>query len=201
LGWFLSRSTRRAVRRNQPIESTVNPSLAAAALILYVLTASFAAVDWIASLEPHWYSSIFSLYIVLGQGLSALLTVLALLLYTQRDRPGDDSARPTPLQDLATLLFAMIVLHAYLAYSQFFIIWNANLPHEISWFLPRTRGLWGAVAILLILFHPLSFCGALCHPPLPRGAPRLPLAPADHPHRHDRPIPRCPLDRSSLLFR
>ncbi len=95
----------------------------------------------------------FGLYLLVGQLLSALavLTLCAARPAMLRvpEAQGDGDA----LQDLATLLFAFVVLHAYCAYCQFFIIWNGNLPQEIRWYAPRIRGLWRIVALALIAVH------------------------------------------------
>lgn len=127
-------------------------ALAAIGMILYVLTVSFAAVDWIGSLDAHWYSSIIGLYLLIGQALSAMTAVV---LLSQAVRSGDERLIPAPeiLHDLGTLLLTFVSVHAYFAYSQFFIIWNGNLPHEISWYIPRMRGAWGIVSAALMLLH------------------------------------------------
>jgi len=135
-------------------ESAANfaPRLGAIGLILYVLTMSFAGIDWVGSLEPVWFSSIFGLYVVIGQPVAALSVVIILQRFyanpaeVEQDQPG-------ALHDAGNLLLAAIVLHAYFALSQFLIIWNGNLPHEIGWFAPRIRGWWGLVALGLVLFH------------------------------------------------
>lgn len=128
-----------------------SPGVAAGGLIAYVLTVSFAAIDWIGSLDPTWYSSIFGLYIVVGQALSALAV---LVVAASLDHDGEQAAANRgALRDLGTLLLTLVVLHAYMAYAQFFIIWYGNLPHEIDWYVVRTRGLWGWVALLLIIVH------------------------------------------------
>ena len=133
--WFL---TRRPISR-----------LAAPGLVLYVLTVSFAAIDWIGSLEPHWYSSIFGLYVLIGQVLSAL----AVLIVLAAIHAGNEPSAADIFHDLGTLLLALVSLHAYFAYSQFFIIWNGNLPHEIGWYAPRIHGPWGFIALVLIAVH------------------------------------------------
>ncbi len=147
--WLLfQRST-----RHSDTQPAFSPRLAAPGLVIYVLTFSFAAIDWIGTLEPHWYSSIFGLYLLIGQALSAM-TVLILLAATESTASEPAATgRIDALHDLGTLLLTLVILHAYVAYSQFFIIWNGNLPHEIGWYVPRSRGLWGWVAVLLILVH------------------------------------------------
>ncbi len=126
------------------------PGPAAAGLILYVMSISFAAIDWVGSLEAEWYSSIFGLYIMIGQALSAICGVILVVGLGERIVGPGGRAAADVLHDLGNLLLAMVALHAYFAFSQFFIIWNGNLPHEISWYIPRMRGGWGAVSVALI---------------------------------------------------
>jgi hypothetical protein len=126
---------------------SVGGGLAAAGLLAYVLTASFAAIDWVGSLEARWYSSIFGLYLIIGQVVAALAIAICLAVWKNPQQPKE------LLHDLGTLLLAFVALHAYFAYSQFFIIWNGNLPHEISWYVPRMHGVWGVAAAALMLLH------------------------------------------------
>jgi hypothetical protein len=116
-------------------------------LVLYLLSITVAAIDWYGSLDRHWYSTIIGLYLIVGQALTALALVVL-----GAARRGSPPAADT-LHDWGNLLLTMVVLHAYLAYSQFFIIWNGNLPHEIAWYVPRVRGAWGGVAVVLILIE------------------------------------------------
>ncbi|HJV79462.1 hypothetical protein [Noviherbaspirillum sp.] len=124
-----------------------SPRFSAAALIVYGLTVSLAAVDWIMSLMPLWYSSVFGLLAGTGQMLSGM--ALAVLLATRR--------HPLPaamvFRDLGNLLLMYVMTWAYLAFTQFLIIWSANLPHEIVWYVARMHGGWLLIAWLLALFH------------------------------------------------
>ncbi|WP_198358688.1 hypothetical protein [Noviherbaspirillum autotrophicum] len=118
----------------------------AVALIVYALTVGLAAVDWIMSLMPLWYSSSFGLLAGTGQMLAGM--ALAVLLAARR---GDQP--PMVFRDLGNLLLMYVMTWAYLAFTQFLIIWSENLPHEIAWYLARRDGGWQAVAWLLALFH------------------------------------------------
>jgi hypothetical protein len=127
--------------------------VSAPGLLFLVLTVSLASVDWIMSLDPHWYSTIFGLLTVVGQGLSALAFTIAVLalIATSGALSGRLTARH--FHDLGKLLLAFVMLWAYLAFSQFLIIWSGNLPEEIPWYIQRIRGAWGAVALLLVIGH------------------------------------------------
>jgi hypothetical protein len=151
-GWLLVRWSRR-----QPVGARdVTWGLArlsAVGLVVYFLTESFAGVDWIGSLAVNWYSSVLGLYLIVGQALTALATVILLALVLQRRFGVENALAPAMLNDLGNLLLAFVVLHAYLAYAQFFIIWNGNLPRANTWYAPRMGGFWGWASWLLILVH------------------------------------------------
>ena len=117
---------------------------AAACLLAYVLSVSVAAVDWIMALQPEWYSSVFGWLAGTGQMLAGL--ALAVLLM-------DREAARERLPDLGNLLMMYVLTWAYLAYVQFLIIWAADLPREISWYLRRGTPGWRAVAWLLAITH------------------------------------------------
>ncbi|MCM8737387.1 hypothetical protein M5E06_25015 [Azospirillum sp. A1-3] len=117
-----------------------NP-LAAPGLILLGLTVTFASFDWFMSIEPDWGSSIYGMMIVSGQLLGALaLATLAAILGGRTDAGQR--------RDLGSLLIAAILLWFYLSFMQFLIVWQENLPHEITWYVARLSGGWGWVAVL-----------------------------------------------------
>ena len=124
-----------------------SPRFAAAALIVYGFSVSLASVDWIMSLEPLWYSSVFGLLTGVGQMLSGMALAIVLTA-CMRARP-----EPGVFRDLGNLLLMYVMTWAYLAFCQFLIIWSANLPHEIAWYLRRQQGGWPVVAWALALFH------------------------------------------------
>jgi hypothetical protein len=136
-----------------PADSVRFRKVSAPGLLLLVLTVTFASVDWIMSLEPEWFSTIFGLLVVVGQGLSALSLAILVLALVAGSRAMAGTLVPRHFHDLGKLLLAFVMLWAYLAFSQFLIIWSANLPEEIPWYLKRMQGAWGAVALLLVLGH------------------------------------------------
>ena len=129
---------------------TRSPLRAAVCLLAYGFSVSLAAVDWIMSLQPEWYSSVFGWLAGTGQMLTGL--ALAVLLI-------DRGAARKRLPDLGNLLMMYVLTWAYLAYVQFLIIWAADLPHEIAWYLRRGAPGWQAVAWVLVVGH---FAGPLC---------------------------------------
>src|SRR4051812_39758288 len=128
-------------------------TLSGPGLVIYGITVTFASIDWIMSLEPEWYSTIFPPLYATGQLLSALAFSIAVFMLLA-DRPPFVRVLTTQRRrDLGNLLLAFIMLWAYLSFSQFMIIWSENLPEETSWYMRRLRGGWQYLALLLILFQ------------------------------------------------
>lgn len=119
-------------------------------LLLYGVTVTVAAVDWIMSLTPEWYSTAFGLLVGVGQPLSAL--ALAIIV-TVAAAANPRKYSPDLFQDLGKLLLMFVMTWTYLAYMQYLIVWAEDLPHEISWYLPRQQTDWRAVVWFLIVFH------------------------------------------------
>ena len=128
-------------------------TLSAPGLLFLVLTITFATTDWVMSLDPHWYSTIFGLMFVSGFGLSAFALVIAVLAGVGPSGALAGHLTPRHFHDLGKLLLAFTMLWAYLNFSQFLIVWAGNLPEEIPWYVERMRGGWGVIAILLVLGH------------------------------------------------
>ena len=122
-------------------------------VLLYSLTISFAVVDWVMSLDPHWGSTIYGLIFIAGQGLSTLAFSIIMLTVLTRYNPMREIIKAEQFHDLGKLMLAFVMLFAYFSFSQWLIIWAGNLPDEISWFLNRIRGGWGVIALAIILFH------------------------------------------------
>jgi hypothetical protein len=127
--------------------------LAGPAIIVLAVTQTFASIDWIMSLTPHWYSTIFGVYFFSGSfvGFIALLSVVAVAM--RRAGLLDTVISAEHLHDIGKLLFAFTAFWAYIAFSQFFLIWYANLPEETIWYKARLEGSWKAVSILLMAGH------------------------------------------------
>jgi hypothetical protein len=123
------------------------------AIVVVALTETFAAFDWIMSLEPHWYSTIFGVYFFSGS-LVAVFSFLVLAAFALR-RAGLMRGLITVehFHDLGKLLFGFTCFWAYIAFSQFLLIWYGNLPEETVWYQPRLAGSWKAVSVLLAAGH------------------------------------------------
>ena len=122
-------------------------------LLLMGLTMTFAAVDWMMSLEPHYASTIYGVIFMSGSVLTAMALGILLAALAREGTRLPDAVSPDQFHDLGKLLLAFTMLWAYFQFSQFLITWSGNLPEEIGWYLARTRGGWRTVAIALILFH------------------------------------------------
>jgi hypothetical protein len=127
--------------------------LSGGGLVAYGVTMTFASFDWMMSLEPHWFSTIYGVLVMGGQGLSALAFLIAVLVWLSRRPPLDRIVVPAHFHDLGNLLLAFVMLWAYFSFSQYLIIWSGNLPAEIAWYLHRLQTGWRAVGLTLILFH------------------------------------------------
>jgi hypothetical protein len=122
-------------------------------LLIFVITVTFASVDWAMSLNPEWFSTIYGLLFVIAWSLSALAFVIAVTSFLTNREPMSRIVRPNHFQDLGKLMLAFVMLWAYFAFSQFLIVWSGNLPEEIQWYLPRLRGGWGVIAVGVVFFH------------------------------------------------
>jgi hypothetical protein len=127
--------------------------LAGPGLVLYFITITFMAVDWIMSLKPEFTSTIFGILTIGGQGLSTLAFTILILSALARFKPVSDVAQPGHFHDLGKLTMAFVMLWAYFNISQLLIIWSANLPEEIPWYIARIQGPWTWVAVFILLGH------------------------------------------------
>jgi hypothetical protein len=122
-------------------------------MILLVFTVTFASIDWFMSLDPLWYSTIFGFIFVAAWALSALAFVIAVMACLVREEPMESFVAQLHFHDLGKLLLALVMLWTYFSFSQYLIIWSADLPEETRWYTPRTSGGWGVIALLVVLFH------------------------------------------------
>jgi hypothetical protein len=125
----------------------------AVGMLMYVLTTSFASFDWIMSLEPHWYSSMLGFITLTGQGLSAMAFAIVMLVILRGHGPFSDRVQPGHLNDLGSLLFTLVVLFSYVAFSQYLIIWSGHIQEEITYYVQRNSGGWQTLTQTLILLQ------------------------------------------------
>lgn len=123
----------------------------APAILLYGITVTFAAFDWLMSLDPHWYSTIFGVYVFAGAAVSSLAVLAILTVALQK--AGLGAATVEHRHDIGKLLFGFTVFWAYIAFSQFILIWYAGIPEETVFFARRWEGSWKVVSLALVAFH------------------------------------------------
>jgi hypothetical protein len=122
-------------------------------LILLAISVTWAAIDWIMSIEPDWFSSIFGMMIGSGEFVMAVaFTLVVIVTFRAAGSPIDD-AFPRHLANLATILLAVDIFWAYTSFSQWLIIWEENLASEIPWYLERLRPFWRAIALAVIFLN------------------------------------------------
>ena len=117
------------------------------------LTMTFAAFDWLMSLEPHWYSTIFGAMVSIGGVLTCFSFIVMLVCWLADREPFKQVLSPELFNDFGSLLLGFTMLWAYGALSQFLLIWSGNLAEEITWYLERSEGGWQWISILLMLLH------------------------------------------------
>ena len=143
-------------RQDETGDVTISARLrrfAGPSIIVLAITSTFASIDWIMSLTPHWYSTMFGVYFFAGSfvGFIALLSVVVVAM--RGAGLLDTVISAEHLHDIGKLLFAFTAFWAYIAFSQFFLIWYANLPEETIWFKARLEGSWKSVSVLLMVGH------------------------------------------------
>ena len=127
--------------------------LAGPGIILYVFVMTFAAIDWVMSISPHWASTIYGFLFVAGQLISSMSLMIAIVALLARTGPLTGILQPRHTHDLGKLLLAFLMLWAYFDFSQLLIIWSGNLPEEITFYNSRLHSQWGVVAVIVVIFH------------------------------------------------
>ncbi|MFQ6612632.1 MAG: hypothetical protein ACE5D2_05960 [Fidelibacterota bacterium] len=156
--------------------------ISAPGMILFSLTLTFASFDWFMSLDAHWYSTIFGVYIFGGSFLSICALLVLFLQFLQRQGVLKNAITVEHYHDLGKYLFAFTIFWTYIAGSQYFLIWYGNIPEETNWFLHRWAGSWKGVSLTLVALHfivpflVLAFRSAKRNPKTLRGMAILILA-------------------------
>jgi len=147
--------------------------VSAPGIILYTVTISFAAIDWVMSLNPSWVSTIYGLIFVAGELIAALCFAIVIERILFNYRPMSVLLRPNFVHDHGNFLLAFVMVWAYFSFSQWLIIWAGNLPEEITWYMRRLHGGWGYVGLVLVLFHFVAPFVLLISRPFKRDITRL----------------------------
>lgn len=150
--YYLSRSTTQD-RTGDPAITVRMQKWSAGGMVLFALTLTFAAFDFVMSLDPHWYSTIFGVYFFAGSAVGGLSLIVVTAYVLQGQGRLIHVIGRRHYYDLGTLLFAFTVFWTYIAFSQYMLIWYSNISEETAWYLPRRTGSWSAVGMMLVFGH------------------------------------------------
>jgi hypothetical protein len=153
LAFFLNKWSLQQDRTGDRAYSKNMRVLSGPGMVVLIFSVSFAAIDWYMSLEAEWSSTIYGFIFVASWSLSALAFVIAVMANLSQGEPMNRIVAPLHFHDLGKLLLALVMLWAYFAFSQFLIIWSGNLPEEISYYLVRMQGVWGAMIVGIAILH------------------------------------------------
>ncbi len=153
LSWFLFRTSTRQDGSRDPLLTLRMERLSAPGLILFALSVNFAAFDLLMSLDPHWFSTIFGVYYFASSVVCFYAFMPLILVFLQRSGRLGRAVTIEHYHDLGKMLFAFTVFWAYIAFSQYMLIWYGNMPEETGWFLKRQTGDWVWVSLALLFGH------------------------------------------------
>jgi len=149
LNWLSMQQDRTAAKSiRKRLQMISGPGLA-----FLIISITFAAIDWVMSLEPAWFSTIFGLIFVAAWGLSALAFTIVVMSWLSQRAPMDAVVQRAHFHDWGNLLLALVMLWTYFAFSQYLIIWSGNLPEETTWYVARKHGGWGVIALAVVIFQ------------------------------------------------
>ena len=152
LAWTLTRLSRRQDEGDMSVNLRLQ-YVSGGGIVFYAFSATAAAIDWIMSINPHWYSTLFGFIFIGGQGLSALAFTIVVSTYLVRFAPMAGLLKPSHFHDLGKLSLAFVMLWAYFNFSQYMLVFAANIVEEIPYFIARISHGWQYLAIFLVVFH------------------------------------------------
>jgi hypothetical protein len=171
--WLLTRNSRKQDETKDQTLTTKNIRISAVFILVFALSLTFTAIDFMMSLEPHWFSTIFGVYFFAGTVVASLSAITLAVLYLREKGYFAPWMREDHLFSLGALLFAFVNFWAYIAFSQYLLIWYADLPEETFWFLTRWKGGWIFFSLALIVVHFLVPYFALLTQPSKMNPKRL----------------------------
>ncbi|HSE49051.1 MAG TPA: hypothetical protein VLA96_07595, partial [Terriglobales bacterium] len=151
--WMLVLGSRRQDEDGDLAHTRRNTRFATAFLIVFGVTFWLASYDWLMSLEPDWASTLYGMYNFAGMFLAGLAVLALLVIHLQQRRPLADALAPHHLHDLGKLVFAISTFWMYLWFSQYMLIWYANIPEETIYFVRRWQGFWGPLFLLNVALN------------------------------------------------
>jgi len=153
LAWLLNKWSSEQDRTGDPRLAARMEAISGPGLILWGIAVTYSSIDWVMSLEAHWFSTMYGFIVMVVAALTAMSFVVFVLRKLSRQEPIAQSVSPSQFNDLGNLMLTFVMLWAYLSFSQFLIIWAGNIKDEIPWYVSRAFGGWGAVAVVLIVLH------------------------------------------------
>ena len=172
---LLLKWSREQDQTGDPVYAKKLSVLSGGGLVVYALTVNFSITDWLMSVNPHWFSTMWGPLFMVGQGLAALALTINVLVLLMGSAPMDRVLNANHFHDLGKLLFAFLMLWAYLTFSQFLIIYSANLAEEVPHYLVRSQGGYQYITIALIFLHFIVPYSLLLSRDIKRGITRLRL--------------------------
>jgi hypothetical protein len=151
--WLLTKWSREQDETGEPGLKSRMINMSGPGIPMFIITLTFASTDWVMSLEPHWYSTIYGLIFLVGGALGAMALCILWVIKLKDAEVYKEVDAFKYLSDLGTLMFAFTCLWAYVSFSQYLIIWSGNLSEEAPWYIHRSHGGWQYVGAALILFH------------------------------------------------
>ena len=173
LSFLLSKWSKQSDRAGARDNTDRFKAVSGPGLILYGFTISFAAIDWVMSLDPSWISTIFGLVILIGEVLSAMCFAVIVERILFKYKPMSEMLTPDFVHDHGKWMLAFTMVWAYFNFSQWLIIWAGNLPAEITYYIRRLNGGWGYVGLFVVIFHFAIPFGILLSRPFKRNIYKL----------------------------
>lgn len=150
--YYFNQSTKQDIEGGEAITDRLQ-NRSAVSILLFSLSFTFAAFDWLMSLSPHWFSTIFGVYVFANSVLAALCATSLIYLLLRKFGYLKEIVTVEHYHDLGKLIYGFVIFWAYVAFSQYFLIWYANIPEETVWYLHRLNGSWKYFAAFIIIGH------------------------------------------------
>ena len=151
--WLLSRNSKKQDESKDQKITKTNAKISAIFMPVFALTITFSSIDWMMSLEPHWFSTIFGVYYFSGTVIVSLAVGTLLVVWLNEKGLLVKGIIKDHYYSLGALIFAFINFWAYIAFSQYLLIWYANLPEETYWYLQRWEGNWLYFSVFFMIVH------------------------------------------------
>jgi hypothetical protein len=153
IAWSLRKWSLQQDGTTDPTPTRKARTLSGVGIVIYCLMGTFASVDWVMSLEKHWYSTMFAVIFIIGQILTALAFSVVMLALFRKEKPIASVVNKTHYHQLGNLLLAFVMFWTYVSFGELLIIYSGDLPHEIDWYLHRIATSWKVIVAVLGLFH------------------------------------------------